>query len=132
MKNKSDLRNIGTENAAYTGNSNTTGKNDIVEFGADNINLSDEDIATDVLTTQKGLTKRYSTAITEVSCPNLRQLLQNKFSECADDQFDTFEYMNENGLYPTEDAPSQKVAKAAKDFSSKGDTAIENRGRNNG
>jgi|GEM_PF-1346536 len=127
-----NFKNIGSVNANYTGKSNSETDEDTtfgtttigatksdLEAAYDNVALDDESIATDVLTTQKGLCKMYGTAITEVSCPNLRNLLQNQFSECADDQFHTFKYMSENGMYETEDAGPDKMTEAKQTFKQK-------------
>jgi spore coat protein CotF len=89
-----------------------------MESGRDNA-LSDVDIATDILTTQKDLVKRYGTALTEVDNQKLRGVLSSQLTECADDQFDTFTYMSKHGMYPTEQAPQQKVDKAKKMFGDK-------------
>jgi len=131
--NPMNFKDIGSKNANYTGRSNslddddeaadstyhTTRTDSDLEAAYDAVSLEDEDIATDVLTTQKGLCKMYSSAITEVSCPNLRGLLHEQFSECADDQYHTFKYMNENGMYPTEDATTEKMNEAKQTFSEK-------------
>ena len=119
---KTNFRDIGSKNASYSGKSSSKGANvdySTVEFAEDNVKLDDADIITDVLTTQKGLVKMYGTAITEVDCENLRGILNNQLSECACDQFESFQYMNERGLYPTEDAPMPKVKQAKKKFANK-------------
>jgi len=130
--NPMNFKDIGSKNANYTGRSNSetdeeetatskTRTDTDLEAAYDAVALEDTDIATDVLTTQKGLCKMYGTAITEVSCPNLRNLLHEQFSECADDQFHTFQYMNENGMYPTEDATEEKMNEAKQTFAEKED-----------
>jgi len=119
---KSNFRDIGSKNAAYTGKSsskNTTVDYSTVEFAQDNVKLEDADIVSDVLATQKGLVKMYGTALTEVDCTNLRGILNNQLSECADDQFESFQYMHERGLYPTEQAPMPKIKQAKKRFTNK-------------
>ncbi|MCL2555715.1 MAG: spore coat protein [Firmicutes bacterium] len=123
--NPMNFKDIGSKNANYTGTSNYSADDEEnetasnLEAAQDMVSLDDESIATDVLTTQKGLCKMYGTAITEVSCPNLRNLLHNQFSECADDQFHTFQYMNENGMYETEDAGTEKMDEAKQTFAEK-------------
>ncbi|MCL2822323.1 MAG: spore coat protein [Firmicutes bacterium] len=122
-------KNIGSTNAAYSGH----GGGEATSFGdigtgsqsksyaefASEVCLNDTDIATDLLTTQKGLVKMYGTALTEVSCERLRGLLNTQLTECACDQFATFNYMSENGMYPTEEAPKGKVSETVKQFSKK-------------
>lgn len=82
------------------------------EFAQDMCKLTDKDIISDVLGTHKSLVKMYGTALCESSCPNMRKLINCKLSECAEDQFDMFLFMNERGLYPTDPAPAQKVQQA--------------------
>ena len=74
--------------------------------------LSDYDIVSDVLSSHKGLIKLYGTALCEVAEENLRGIIENKMSECAEDQYDAFLYMNSRGMYKTEPAPLQKVKEA--------------------
>lgn len=71
--------------------------------------LTDKDIISDVLGSQKSLITLYGTALCESSCKNMRDLVATKLTECASDQFDMFLYMNERGMYPTDPAPAQKV-----------------------
>ncbi len=79
--------------------------------------LSDYDIISDVLSNQKTLTKLYATSLCEVAEEPLRRIIEDKMSECACDQYDAFLYMNERGMYNTEEAPRQKVAQAKRKFS---------------
>lgn len=78
--------------------------------------LTDKDIISDVLGCQKSLVKLYGEALCESSCEKMRTLVSNQMTECACDQFDAFNYMSARGLYPTEDAPSQKVTQAKDKF----------------
>lgn len=89
------------------------------EFAQDMTKLDDVAIISDVLSSQKGLIKMYSTALCEVSCENLRTVVTKGMTECATDQFDAFLYMNERNQYPTEPAPSQKVMQAKQKFAQK-------------
>ncbi len=86
------------------------------EFAQDNCKLSDKEIISDVLGSHKALIKLYGTALCETSCPKLRSLIDNQLSECAEDQYDAFLYMNERGLYPTDTAPMPKINQAKKKF----------------
>ncbi|MBQ4049242.1 MAG: spore coat protein [Clostridia bacterium] len=87
------------------------------EFAQDQCNLSDQEIISDVLGCQKSLVKLYSSALCETSCTKLRDLIGEHISECAIDQYDAFLYMNERGMYPTDNAPVPKVNQAQKRFS---------------
>ncbi|MCL2256444.1 MAG: spore coat protein [Firmicutes bacterium] len=89
------------------------------EFSEDQTCLDDTAMITDALKFQKALCGAYSKALMESSCPNMRKLVSQKMSECACDQFDAFNYMHERNLYPTEDAPSQKVTEAKSKFKEK-------------
>ncbi len=86
------------------------------EFAQDVCKLTDKEIISDVLGCQKSLIKLYGTALCEASCPKLRNLIDNQLSECAEDQFDAFLYMQERGLYPTDSAPMPKINQAKKKF----------------
>jgi spore coat protein CotF len=89
---------------------NTGGKK--MEAASDNVVLSDMDIISDVLSGQKALIKLYGTALCETDCPQLRSIISNQLTEAANDQFDAFLYMNQRGMYPTEQAQQPKVNKA--------------------
>lgn len=91
-------------------------KNCCTEFAQDVCKLSDKEIISDVLGSHKALIKLYGTALCETSCPQLRNLIDNQLSECAEDQFDAFLYMHERGLYPTDSAPMPKINQAKKKY----------------
>lgn len=74
-----------------------------------NCELNDYDIISDVLGCQKSLMKLYATSLCEIAEEPLRTLITSKLSECAADQFDAFCYMNERGMYKTEQAPKDKL-----------------------
>ncbi len=83
---------------------------------AKNCSLSDYDIISDVLARHKSLVTLYSTSLLEISEKPLRDLVENKMTECATDQFDAFNYMHDRGMYKTENAPAQKVKEAQQKF----------------
>ena len=86
------------------------------EYAQDCCKLSDYDIISDVLSSQKGLIKLYGTALCEVASEDLRTIVSQKMTECADDQFDAFLYMNERGMYKTEPATVSKIKQACDKF----------------
>ena len=90
--------------------------NRATEFAQDNCKLNDYDIISDVLGSHKSLIKLYGTALCEISNEDLRNLVNSKMTECAEDQLDAFLYMNERGMYKTEPAPIQKVKEARQKF----------------
>lgn len=86
------------------------------EFAQDQCKLNDYDIISDVLGSHKSLIKLYGTALCEISCEDLRNIVSSKMNECAEDQLDAFLYMNERGMYKTEPAPIQKVKEARQKY----------------
>ena len=86
------------------------------EYAQDCCKLSDYDIISDILSTQKGLIKLYGTALCEVASEDLRNVVSQKMTECAEDQYDAFLYMNERGMYKTEPAPVSKIKQACDKF----------------
>ncbi|MBE5730646.1 MAG: spore coat protein [Clostridiales bacterium] len=116
QKNTTSITNPNTR--SNTGSSSRPVRNceTSTEFAQDVCKLSDKEIISDVLGSHKSLVKLYGTALCETSCPKLRTLIDTQLSECAEDQFDAFLYMNERGLYPTDTAPMPKVNQAKKKF----------------
>ena len=86
------------------------------EFAQEQCKLSDYDIISDVLGSHKNLIKLYGTALCEIGCKYLRNVVTSKMTECAEDQLDAFTYMNQRGMYKTEPAPVQKVKEARQRF----------------
>lgn len=72
-------------------------------------NLSEQEILTDLLQTEKHVTSAYNTFITESTCPNLRQNLKNILAEEQSIHENIYNVMNQKGWYPTSDASSQEV-----------------------
>lgn len=73
------------------------------------MNLTDKDILTDLLTTEKQVVSSYSSGITESSCTNLRSTLVNNFNNVQNVQYRVFDAMRQKGWYPTKDAPQNEV-----------------------
>ena len=117
QKNTTAITNFNTKSRTSSTRPTKTGYNANTEFAQDVCKLSDKEIITDVLGSHKALVKLYGTALCESSCPTLRNLIDNQLSECAEDQFDAFLYMQERGLYPTDNAPMPKINQAKKKFS---------------
>lgn len=86
------------------------------EFAQDQCKLTDYDIISDVLGSHKNLIKLYGTALCEIDCKDLRNVVTGKMTECAEDQLDAFVYMNQRGMYKTEPAPVQKVKETRQRF----------------
>ena len=81
-----------------------------------NCELNDYDIISDVLGCQKSLMKLYATSLCEIAEEPIRTLINSKLTECATDQYDAFCYMNERGMYKTEQAPKDKIKQAQKEM----------------
>ncbi len=80
-------------------------------------NLSEQEILTDLLATEKHITSAYNTFITETTCSNLRQNLKNILTEEHSIHENLYNTMSQKGWYPVSDAPSQEVQKAKDKFS---------------
>jgi spore coat protein CotF len=74
--------------------------------------LNDIQIIQDVLSCEKSLTKMYTNAILESSCPKMRKVLSNVHMDAAEKQYQCYEYMAQNNLYPMEYADSEKLTEA--------------------
>lgn len=77
-----------------------------------NDSLNERELLTDLLHTEKSMLKTYADNCTEVSGPELRQLLIRHMTECSQDQLAVFDQMHMRNLYPTKIAPGQEVASA--------------------
>lgn len=78
--------------------------------------LSDKDIATDWLHTEKGLVKTYADMICEISNEQLRTTLLDCFEIASECQFDLWEKMSGAGMYPVENAEAQKIKKEVQKY----------------
>ena len=79
--------------------------------------LNDQDKLEDLLSEEKYLISAYGSFIPEASCPQLRQVLTQNLTECADNQYAIFDQMSQLGWYPTKDAPVADVTAACDKFS---------------
>jgi spore coat protein CotF len=82
--------------------------------------LSEQEILTDLLTSEKHITSTVNTFITESTCSNLRQNLKNILNEEHSIHENLYNIMNQKGWYPVSDAPSQDVQNAKNKFKSMG------------
>lgn len=73
--------------------------------------MSEQEILTDLLTSEKHLTSTVNTFITESTCVNLRQDLKNILTEEHSIHENLYNIMNQKGWYPTSDAEAQEVQK---------------------
>lgn len=77
-----------------------------------NAAMTETELLTDLLGTEKQLVKEYAGNTTESACPSLRQLLIANLTECSQDQYQIFDQMRQRGLYPIKDAQTQNVTAA--------------------
>ena len=73
--------------------------------------MSEQEILTDLLTSEKHLTSTVNTFITESTCANLRQDLKNILTEEHSIHENLYNMMNQKGWYPVSDAEAQEVQK---------------------
>lgn len=81
-----------------------------------NKQLTDIQIIQDVLSMEKNLAKLYMDAILESSCPKMRDVLGPLHIDIAAKQYDCFNYMAQNNLYPVEYAEAKKLTEAVNKF----------------
>lgn len=78
--------------------------------------LNDDQIAKDILTDLKNLAKLYMNAILESSCTQMRSTLGSIHMDITQKQYECFDYLNKNNLYPIEYAEPKKVKEAIGKF----------------
>lgn len=78
--------------------------------------MGEKEILNDLLNTEKQLITTYSTAVTESSCANMRQLLLRNITQLSDDQYNVFNTMVNKGYYQKKDAQDQDVQQAKQKF----------------
>lgn len=78
--------------------------------------LDDYEIISDVLGSEKQIVKLYSTALCEAAEEPFRNIIRENFDEAAADQYKAFTFMQERGMYQTEQATEQKITEAKQQF----------------
>lgn len=86
------------------------------ETAQEKCQLDDYEIISDVLGSEKEIVKLYSTALCETAEENLRDIIRENFTEAAADQYKAFTFMQERGMYQTEQAPENKILQAKQQF----------------
>lgn len=74
-----------------------------------NQSLTEREMMDDGLSTEKQLLNEYSTFISEVTCQNLRNQLQQIMTETQQMQFGIFNEMQAKGWYQIKNAPLTEV-----------------------
>lgn len=80
-------------------------------------NLTDREMLTDALSSEKFMTDNYNTFANECASPTMMNEFMNLLSEEHQIQHDIFTEMQKRGWYPTQDAPAEKIAQAKNKFS---------------
>ncbi len=78
--------------------------------------LTEQEILTDLLTSEKHITSTVNTFITESTCANLTQNLKSILTDEHSIHENLYNLMNQKGWYPTSDAQPQEVQKAKDKF----------------
>ena len=78
--------------------------------------MGEKEILNDLLNQEKQIIGVYSTAVTESSCPNMRQVLLRNITQSSEDQLSVFQAMVTKGYYQTKDAQDQEVQQAKQKF----------------
>ncbi len=81
--------------------------------------LTEEEILTDMLTSEKDLVKLYATALTEMTNNRLRTQIKKFLGEVADGQYKIFSAMQEKGYYQVAPAQKQKIDSTLDKFTKK-------------
>jgi spore coat protein CotF len=79
--------------------------------------MTDKEYIQDVLVTSKTLAELYHTAAQESSTPPLHNQFMQNLNESLNMQHDIFTVMQQNGWYPTQQAPVQQVTQVRNKFS---------------
>lgn len=78
--------------------------------------MSEQDILTDLLTSEKHVTSTVNTFITESNCSTLRDNLTAILTEEHGIHKNLYDIMYKKGWYPTSDAEAQEVQKVKDKF----------------
>ncbi len=87
--------------------------------------LDDYEIISDVLGSEKEIVKLYSTALCEAAEEQFRNVLRENLDYAAEDQYKAFEFMQQRGMYKTEQASDENITKAKQQFSPLADNCNE-------
>ncbi|MGI5878526.1 MAG: spore coat protein [Christensenellales bacterium] len=79
--------------------------------------MSEKELMYDLLNQEKEIAKLYATAITESSCPNMRQVLNQNMQQTCADQYSLFDQMRNKGYYQSKDAQASEVQQAKQKYS---------------
>ena len=75
-------------------------------------NMTERELLTDLLHTEKDMAKTYAGNCTESSSPELRRILIRNMTECSEDQITVFEEMRSRNMYNPKTAEQQEIMTA--------------------
>lgn len=80
------------------------------------VKLSEKEMLHDLLNSEKSMVSLYATAITESTCPDLRQVLIQHMQQTCQDQYMLFDQMRSKGYYEIKDAQAGDTQQAKVKF----------------
>ena len=80
--------------------------------------MSEQELLTDLLHSERDAVKQYASNCTESGCENLRSLLINCMTECSEDQLAVFEQMKQRNMYKARKGSGASNRKAGYDLAS--------------
>ena len=81
-----------------------------------NAQFGEKEMLDDLLNSHKHTAETYTTAITESSCENMRQMLSKNLQQCCQDQYDVFDRMRTMGFYDIKQADTNEVNQATQKY----------------
>ncbi|MCG8484334.1 MAG: spore coat protein [Clostridia bacterium] len=87
-----------------------------MQNNSNNISLTEKELMSDLLMTEKHGTESYTVGITESSCSNLRQVLTKCEQNIFNCQENVFNAMNQRGWYNIKQSDTQEVQQAKDKF----------------
>jgi len=78
--------------------------------------LNDQERMEDLIAEEKYMMNTYASFIPEATCPQLRQVLQSNFNDCAANQQSIYDEMSGRGWYPVKNASVPDVDTACRKF----------------
>lgn len=81
-----------------------------------NTDMTEKEMMTDILNSQKQMTGMYNTFANECSAPAVRDEFMNLLNEEHQIQADVFSEMQKRGWYPVENVEQQKIEQAKQKY----------------
>ena len=83
---------------------------------ANNVHLSDQELAYDLLYQEKALMANICSEVVEASNCGLRNVMNDAFMQIGQDQLEIFKHMQQNGWYQVKPAQAQDLQTAKQKF----------------